>query len=400
MSANLTSHSPELGHQPDKMEAHTITLVAHGIHDDGGMERAFAELIRRMASRYRVLVVSSELAPSLRPLVEWRRVPVPRRPFPLRLLMFFLLGGMRLRGARSDLIHTLGAIVPNRSDLAQIQFCHAGFVAATNHLGPAEAPRLRRLNTSMARLLSLGLERWSYRPGRLRRFLAVSDGVATELKRHYPGIPVTVASNGVDLERYKPDSAARSQMRASEGVPADAVIALFVGGDWDRKGLPIILRAVAGAGEMLLWVIGSGDKDRFEGLARELGITDRIRLFGSRSDGERFYAAADIFCVASSYETFSIATHEAAASGLPIVASPVSGVTELMGDDQAGFLVERTVEGFRHALVRLAANPALRARLGSAGRQRVGQFTWDASAAAVLDVYREILNGAAAGSQV
>jgi hypothetical protein len=75
------------GHRP------SVAIVAHEIHDAGGMERVFAELVRRIHPEWRVVLIASEVAVDLRPLVDWRRVRVPRRPFPLRFLMFFVLVG-------------------------------------------------------------------------------------------------------------------------------------------------------------------------------------------------------------------------------------------------------------------------------------------------------------------
>ena len=377
----------------------TVTLVAHGIHDAGGMERAFAELIRRMPPRYRATVVSSELEPALRPLVDWRRVPAPARPFPLRFVAFFVLGGLRLRTVHSDLVHTLGAIVPNRADAAEVQFCHAGFVESVGRLGPTEAPAVRRLNTAVTRLLSLSAERWCYRPRRVRRFVAVSDDVGGELVREYPGVPYTVAANGVDTERYRPDARVRRELRDRLGVADDAVVALFVGGDWDRKGLPVLVEALASVPAVLLWVVGPGDRTRVEELARSVGVLDRIKFFGRRADGERFYAAADVFCLPSLYEAHPLAALEAAASALPLVATTVNGIPDLVGDDEAGIIVERTAAAVGGGLARLAGDRDLRRRLGEAARRKAERYTWDASARSVLATYDELLGEKDGGRQ-
>ena len=61
----------------------TVALVAHGIHDRGGMERALYELVRRTHDRYRFVVLASELDERLHPSVEWQRIRVPMRPIPL-----------------------------------------------------------------------------------------------------------------------------------------------------------------------------------------------------------------------------------------------------------------------------------------------------------------------------
>jgi glycosyltransferase involved in cell wall biosynthesis len=292
---------------------------------------------------------------------------------------------------RADLVHTLGAIVPNRVDIADLHFCHAGFLAATGHLAPAEAPPLRRLNTSLARFLALSAERWCYRPTRLRRFAAVSEGVAAELVQYYPGVPVSVVPNGVDLDRYDRDPEARQTVRAAEGVADDDVVALFVGGDWDRKGLPLIIEALSHAPRVRLWVMGPGNESRATAHARRFGVEDRLHILGPRTDGERYYSASDLFCLASLYETFSLAAHEAAAAHLPIISTPVSGINELVGNDEAGILVARSAEAFGASLERLASDPSLRDRLGSTARERVAKRTWEAAASAMLATDAELL---------
>jgi glycosyltransferase involved in cell wall biosynthesis len=370
-----------------------VALVAHGVHDGGGMERAFAELVRRARGEVEFVVVTAELGEDLRPLVDWQRIRVPRRPIPLKFVLFAVRAGLRLRRVEADLVHTLGAIVPNRTDLASVHFCHAGFRAATGSLGPESAPPLRRLNTALSRLLALAAERWCYRPPRLRLFGAVSTGVARELERHYPGIPAVLTPNGVDAERFAPNAAARSELREEEGVSANEVVVLFVGGNWPWKGLDVAIEAIAAArsaAPLRLWVVGRGNKGRFGVLARRAGVADRVRFFGVRDDTERFFQAADIFVLPTLYETFALVAHEAAAAGLPVVATRVNGIDELVGNE-AGIIVERTPESVGRALARLAADPELRSRLGAEGRRRALGFSWERSAASVLAAYGRLL---------
>lgn len=372
-----------------------VALVAHDIHDHGGMERACAELIRRTHDEVDFVVVATDLAPELRPLIQrWVRVRVPRRPFPLKFVLFWLLAGRALRGVDADLVHTVGAIVPTRVDVASIHFCHAGFLAANNSLAQTVAPFLRQANTALSRILALASERWSYRPSRLRAFAAVSRGVAAEVTRHYPSIPVTVTPNGVDVERFRPDPEARAALRSAEAV-GDGVVALFVGGDWDRKGLGIAVEAIsrvrADGHDLRLWVVGRGDEARFAALAEKSGVAPFIRFFGPRPDTERFYQAADLFVLPSAYETFSLVCFEAAGCGLPVVIPPISGAREIVGADEGGLLITRSSRSVADALLKLATDPELRARLGAEARRRAGAYTWQRSVESVTNLYETLL---------
>ncbi len=89
------------------------------------------------------------------------------------------------------------------------------------------------------------------------------------------------------------------------------------------------------------------------------------------------YELADAFVLASGYETFSLVTFEAAASGLPILATPVNGVRELIEDGRNGFLVAPDPDAIAERLRRLAADPALRERLGAAARRSALAFSWE-----------------------
>ena len=109
-----------------------------------------------------------------------------------------------------------------------------------------------------------------------------------------------------------------------------------------------------------------------------LGVTDEVQLV---------YELADAFVLPTSYETFSLVTFEAAASGLPILATPVSGVRELIEDGVNGFLITRAPELIAQRLSELAADPQLRERLGRAAREAALRFSWGEMVAGYHDVY-------------
>lgn len=387
--------------RPDVVEPlPRLVLVVHDVGGTGGMEQAHAELIRRLVGRWQITVVSRTLDPDLRPLVGWRPVRwVPSRPIPAKFAAFFVSGGLALRSSlRSTgiaVVHACGAIVPNRVDLVSVHLCHAGFVRATGRLAPRPAPPLRRLNTGLQRLLALGAERWCYRPGRLRQAHAVSAGVGKELEQCYAGVPVAVVANGVETDRLRPDRCERARLRAEHATPEEALVGLFVGGDWDRKGLAPAIAALgrvrAGGIDARLWVVGGGDRRRFARLAERAGVGGQVVFFGPRPDATPYYQAADVLVLPSEYETFSLVAHEAAACGLPVVATAVHGVVNLVGPDQAGLIVGRDPDQLAAALLRLADSPELRMGLGAEGRRRVAAMTWEAAAEGLHAVLEQMI---------
>lgn len=372
-----------------------VALVGHEIRDHGGMDRAVTELLRRASDQVEFHVISMELSDALRPLVKWHRLRIPRRPFPLRYVAFYVVAGVRLRWLRVDVIHTLGAIVPNRIDVATVHACHAGFVRATGALAPAGAPTLRRINTAVSRVLSLAAERWTYRPSRVRAVAAVSTGISRELQQHYPGVRIEITPNGVNSDRFRPDSDVRGGLRLEEGVDPGQYVALFVGGNWDHKGLPIVIESIAKGRAMgspidELWVVGSGDTERLRAIAVRHDVADAVKFFGPRVDVDRFYKAADLFVLPSLYEAFSLVLLEAAASGLPIVTTAVHGVEELDAG-RAVLLVDRTAEAVAKAIADLRTDPKLTTRLSQAARAQALSYTWEGSVESVLRIYGDLV---------
>jgi glycosyltransferase involved in cell wall biosynthesis len=374
-----------------------VMLVVHDVQANGGMERVFSEVIRRGCDRVDFTVVSNTISSELRERVRWLRVPAIRRPFALKFLIFFLLAPLLTLRHERDLTHSVGAIVPNRLDICSIQYCFAAYMERIGRAAPAGGSTLRRLNIALGNLVSLAAERWCLRSGRLRLLAAASESTRRELHQHYPALPTITTPNGVDFDSFKADPQMRRQMRRTHWVDEGEVLGLFVGGDWTRKGVEEAIRGLALAQKastqpLRLWVVGKGDERRLAAVADTCGVGDRVQFFGFQRNVAPFYQAADLFVFPSFYEAFPLVALEAAASGLPIIATPVSGVDELVGADEAGLLVERSAEAVGAAIARLASDPVARTRMGLSARRRVAAYTWDKAVASVVDAYISLLS--------
>lgn len=157
---------------------------------------------------------------------------------------------------------------------------------------------------------------------------------------------------------------------------------------WGHKGLEYVIEALARAPQWDLVVAGSGDRPRYEQLADALGVADRVHWLGVVRDVQVVYALADAFLLPSSYETFSLVAFEAAASGLPVLATPVNGVRELIADGGSGLFIDRDPVAIAARLNELAGDPALRVRLGHAARRTALEFSWEAMVAKHHELYR------------
>lgn len=369
----------------------SVALVAYKVTD-----LAFppANVIRLASQRIDFTLVSSKVADELKPLVRWRRAPAPRSWNRLTWALFSLAAWIRVRGIRADLVHTAGPapIVVGPVDLASVIFCHSQYHEVLASRPGRGLPGLWRL----ARRFTVGLERACYRPGRVRMLIAECASGKQTFERHFPGVDVAVVPTPIDTTRFRPDEAAREELRLTEDVGLDGMVALFVGRDWEVKGLDFAIRGLAeaarlGHGDLRLWVLGTGNLRKYEALAEQAGIGDRVRFFGYRRDVERFYQAADVFLLPTVWETFCRAAYEAAACGLPLVATRVDGISELIGDSESGLFVERDTGSIGSALARLAGDPELRSRLGREGRRRSQEFTVERAAEALVDTYQGLL---------
>jgi len=176
---------------------------------------------------------------------------------------------------------------------------------------------------------------------------------------------------GIDASAFRP--------RRRDGAAGDGCEILCVGALSRRKGHAVLIRAFAqvradGAAAQLVLAGDGPERERLEALAAALGIADAVRFEGAvRYDRvPSLCARADVFCLASFAEGVPTVLMEAMATELPVVATTVNGVAELVDHERTGLLVPPArADLLSAALSRLVADPDLRARLGAAGRQRV-----------------------------
>jgi glycosyltransferase involved in cell wall biosynthesis len=200
----------------------------------------------------------------------------------------------------------------------------------------------------------------------------------------------------VDHDLFNPgDPGAACAVVASHGVTKPFV--LFVSSLWPYKNCEGLLRAWALArgelGDRQLAIVGPARDERYaarlHSLAAELGIAADVIFVGGvpLEETASFYQAADVFVYPSFNETFGLPILEAMACGCPVVTSDTSAMPEIAGG--AAVLSDpKDPASIAHAIVEAAA-PG-RDRLRDAGLRRASQFTWGATAASTLDVYREV----------
>jgi UDP-glucose:(heptosyl)LPS alpha-1,3-glucosyltransferase len=231
----------------------------------------------------------------------------------------------------------------------------------------------------------IALEKRQFANGGCRKVIAISRQVKKEIVDSYGVSPdkIAVIYNGVDLERFHPRNRKiwREKVREQWKIPSDRPVVLFVGNGFRRKGLDVLIRALALPGMEYLTLLVVGADRRVEHYlqgVRSLGLSDRVIFAGVDPRVERCHAAADVFAMPSFQEAFGNVSLEALASGLPIVTTAVSGSAEILeGDLKEGILQNGLdADELRKRLLRLIELTRSTA-LGEAARRVAEKFSWD-----------------------
>ena len=236
-------------------------------------------------------------------------------------------------------------------------------------------------------------DRIRYRGRTHRAVVALTTTEAALLRSTYGRVraPIHVIPNGVDIERFRPpDAAERVQARAELGVVDDRMIAVFIGHEFERKGLPIAMEALRTAPDMLLLVIG-GSPDmirRAQAQARTAGVGERVHFAGTHRDPIPFIWASDVLVLPSAYEANALVVLEALACGLPVVSTRVGFAPDIVVDGENGFLVERSAEDVGARLGELSSQPldAWRVR----ARQTAERYAWPQIARRYLELIESL----------
>lgn len=235
----------------------------------------------------------------------------------------------------------------------------------------------------------------------LHRAIAVSESTKRDWSRRtcLSAQRIQTILNGVNVQRYE-DSPSQVEARRRLGLPlAPATIIGCVGRLTEQKGFSYLLDAVASLAPRYsaVQVIFVGDgpmRPCLSQQAHQMGIADRVQFVGFRSDVESVLPAFDLFALPSLWEALPYALLEAMASALPIVATSVAGVPEVVVPGETGYLVPPYDSNALAAALRpLLDSSELRVRMGHAGRERVVKyFREDDMVRKTIQVYREMLS--------
>jgi D-inositol-3-phosphate glycosyltransferase len=398
---------------------HTSPLDQPGTGDAGGMNVYVIELSKRLAAQgIAVDIFTRATSSALDPIVDAYDGVTVRHihagPFegltktelPGQLCVF-AREVLRAEAAQPvghyDAVHShywlsgqVGALARDRWGVPLVHSMHTMAKVKNDALAEGDTPE------PMARII--GEEQVVEAADML---VANTDLEAKQLINLYDADPgrVEVVHPGVDLEVFRPQD--RAAARAALDLPADAAVLLFAGRIQPLKAPDVLLRAVAALlarapqlrSRLVVPIVGgpSGSGlDHPESLAQlagELGLDgpDGVVRFVppvSQGDLARWCAAATLVAVPSYNESFGLVAAEAQATGTPVVAAAVGGLTTVVRDGHSGLLVDgHEPEVWAEALRRIVEDDGLRDRLAAGALEQARMFAWERTAEQVLEVY-------------
>jgi len=213
--------------------------------------------------------------------------------------------------------------------------------------------------------------------------------------------PLVALYNGVDIEQFRPRD--RAACRRELGLPEGQVVALYVGGLIERKGVNVLLQALAcdtiSGRPVNVYLAGEGPQlDALKTLASAERLSERVHFLGkiSKDRMHLWMGAANMLVLPSFSEGRPNVVLEAMASGIPVVATAVGGTSELIADGEDGLLFRPgDVTGLASCLNRLLLQPDLAAQLSVRGTEKIARLglTWPAHGRRLVSIYQQVLGG-------
>lgn len=368
-----------------------VAVIVRKYGTVGGGEKFVYELTERLArgGRFEIHVFANRWVPGLGPVVFHK---IPRAPFPRfpRQAVFAWLAGREVEKGGFDLVHAHDRVF--RADVF------------TMHSIPHETwvRDIRKRSPTLFDRVTAWVERRLMEGGGCAWHLPVSSIAGESYRERYRIDPsrMRVLHPGVDLARFSsPDrEACRREVRTRFGIGPSEIVILFVGMNFEVKGLDAILRAVARAkalrpdAALRLLVVGRGNEGKYRSIAASLGIAETVTFAGTHAKGvEAFYLASDLFMMLSSFDTFGMVVLEAMASRLPVIVSANVGAKDLVEEGVNGFVLPDRLDADAAAgKIALLVDASIRTAMGDAGRRTASLHGWDRLAEEVAGVYEKV----------
>lgn len=371
----------------------------------GGISRHCEGLARELVKKgHAVHIVTLEFPGA--PLYEERdgvkihRVPIElgHPNFIIWTLLFNHFMEKRIadisKNEKFDVIHAHDWLVAS----ASISSKHYMGVPLVSTIHSTEVGRAQGLHSQDSFLID-GFEWWlTYESNRV---IVTSYAMKREIEEHFrlPSEKIDVIPNGIDVSKYEVD-VKREEVKKRFGINPDEKIILFVGRLVPQKGVEYLIMAAPKIFEQhpdaRIIIVGNGwIKDHLLNLASSTKYSHKITFLGFLNDQDltELTLSSDVLVVPSIYEPFGIVALEGMAAGVPVVASNVGGLAEIIEHGRTGFLAHReNPDSIASGINKILSDPEYAHRLAQNAKRKVYEvYSWEAVARRTIEVYRKAI---------
>jgi UDP-glucose:(heptosyl)LPS alpha-1,3-glucosyltransferase len=356
----------------------------------GGGERFVFELTERLANvpGYEIHVFSNKWR-SESDHITFHKIPIITFPKWLTSISFAYLANRKIAKMDFDLIHSHDRVF--KSNVVTLHSIpHRTWV---RDIRKKKRPSLFDHGTFWT-------EKKMYTCSGCQMFLPVSNLVKIKVLEAFQidERKIRVIHPGVDMERFQsvnPND--RKEIRQAFGISESDFLILFVGMNFEVKGLDSLLSGIAllksayDNNQVKVLVVGKGNTKKYKALAQKLGIGEQLIFSGVRNDIEKIYPAGDILVMLSKFDTFGMVVTEAMAASLPVIISDNVGAKDLVIQGENGFVVDREDIEMISSKINFMLNKEKRLEMGKKAHHTALNNTWEKMTFKVLNVYEALL---------
>jgi len=205
------------------------------------------------------------------------------------------------------------------------------------------------------------------------------------------GAPVQVIHNGFTPESIDSD---RRSLRMKYSVSPEEFVIICIARLIKAKGIDILLKALPSVPWATVWIVGDGEeRGRLEWTISDLGLSNRVRLLGTidhHSVAERL-KAADLFVLPSRSEPFGISILEAMNAGLPIIATPVGGIPELVSEPNGLLVRPESPSALSEAIQTMYEDSERRSQISKSNMKKAAQYHWETICRQYIQIYEDLV---------
>lgn len=354
-------------------------------------------MLQRLAGEWPIHLFTNRTDLPESELVRKTRIPLPRRPVFARAILYTLLSTLAYlisRKPKPNLRISSEGAFPF-CQISYNQFCHRFFLS--RHRNSIAGGWLRRAARIVTHSWGAITEKIAFRSATI--VVVPSRGIGREIESMYPSLAcgkIRVIPNPVDAESFsRPANFRPAALTGQLGIPPDAFVLSFCAlGNFERKGLPFVLEALAGLTDVRvrLIVIGgsSSEVSEYRRLTDRVGVSSSVHFVGLQGDIRPYLWSSQTFVFPSIYEGFALACLQAAAAALPLITTSINGIEEFIIHGENGWIVERTSHSVECAIREAATNPQRTAAMGRAAREGAQMYRQELFQARWLELLKEV----------